>query len=150
VYVLSLRTGTAYRVVQPGEFPDWVSNQRLIYDDENELFTVDPFGDTSSPARIKYGALGARVADDGRTYVYDTIFGDTGPTGIASSRIGGVGVTSITHDPDDDDPVLSPDGRWVAFDSPRSYQPVSVYLIRADGNPQTLSRLSTGTDPDWR
>jgi Tol biopolymer transport system component len=150
VYVLNLKTGTAYRVVQPGEFPDWVSNHRLIYDDQDELFTVDPWGDTSSPVRIGYGGLGARVANDGRTYVYDAIFGDSGGAGISLSRIGGVGVTSVTHDGGDDDPVLSPDARWVAFDSPRSDKRVSVYVIRADGNSHTLSRLSTGSDPDWR
>ena len=62
-------------------------------------------------------------------------------------RVDGTNVTRITEDPAiDDDPVWSPDGRQIAFESTRggSYD---IWIMNVDGT--GLTQLTSDPSRDW-
>lgn len=127
-----------------GSFPTdfhWSPDSRQIvfpaFDGENlHLTTVDiereqPFDVTQLPSSITllYPSL------DGSRYAM--VLSVEGQTDIFVINADGSGLTNLTHHPaNDESPVWSPDGRYIAFASNRGgiSQLRQLYVMRADGS----------------
>ena len=140
VYAINVRTGAAQRVRQRGEYPDWLQNGLILFAWDGSLYTVRPTGDEVLPVFLPASndALAGIVSRNGRKLVYLV------PSGIGIANADGSGSRQLTGDIRDDDPVLSPDGKWVAFD-----RGDFVYVIRADGRQNGPELVALGCCPDW-
>jgi len=139
VFVVNVETGAARRVTQPGKHPYWLANGRIMFAWDGDLYSVRPSGaDRSLQATDLGGAISATASRDGHEIVYVTY------SGIFTAHINGLRGSQLTANPNDDDPVFSPDARWVGFDRGNF-----VYVIRADGSQKNPEKVATGCCPDW-
>jgi len=148
VYAIRVSTGAARRVTPDGEYPDWAPDMRIIFAHAGDFFTVRPYGLDRRPlaSQPPGSALAALVSNDGQKIAYIRYDDD----GLFVAQIDGSEPRRLTTSPSvDNDPVWSPDDKWVAFDRGDSLR--DIYVVREDGSELTrLTHLRTACCPDWR
>ena len=152
VYAINVASGAARRVARHGQFPDWTTDGRILFRESpsvsGALFTVRPYGAQRRPLRTQPGSvLAARVSRDGTKMVYVSRDFD-----IFSALIDGADSSPLaTSAAEENDPVWSPDGEWVAFDARAARTGKSeIYVIRADGTEKTrITFLGTACCAAW-
>ena len=147
IAVVSLRNGAVRRIVSDGDnrFPVWSPDgTRILFQRRTDpgreggyrLFTVHPDGSglaqvTGIGATVEHGESDASWSVDGRWIVESARYGSAMPCpadpGDTESKIylvsaDGGRVVQVTFDPTEKDgaPAMSPDGRWIYFESHRT------------------------------
>ncbi len=93
----------------------------------------------------------ASLSPDGAQVVYTVALADAAEnkttTDLWISNIDGSNIRQLTNDPKHDrNPVWSPDGKWIAFESTRSGES-QIWLIAPEGGePRQLTKISTEAD----
>jgi dipeptidyl aminopeptidase/acylaminoacyl peptidase len=93
----------------------------------------------------------ASLSPDGKQVVYTLTITNTAEnkntTDLWICNRDGTGLRQLTNDPNHDrNPVWSPDGRWIAFESTRSGNS-QIWLISPEGGePRQLTKISTEAD----
>ncbi|MBN8888135.1 MAG: PD40 domain-containing protein [Rudaea sp.] len=163
IAILSLQTGAVQRIVSDGDnrLPVWSPDgSRILFqrrtnplkDGGYHLFTVHPDGSglaqiTGLDSSIDHCDSDASWAADGQWIVESALYrgsasceddsGDTEPK-IYLIAADGSQVVPVTSDPKEEDgaPAMSPDGRWIYFESHRSaYDDESPAQIWRIANP---------------
>jgi Tol biopolymer transport system component len=151
IYVIDVKSGAARRVTKDGHFPDWMPDGRILFTDDvsRELHTVRPYGASRRSLPTPIEATGARVSDSG-----DMIVLQRGrPAAIYTARADGSDEREQAASPNwDRDPILSPDGKWIVFDSTPTFSdpPNDIYLVAVNGNQRIrLTTMASACCPDW-
>ncbi|NOZ00029.1 MAG: hypothetical protein GXP40_12650 [Chloroflexi bacterium] len=116
---------------------------------EYEIFLLDAEG-AGTPRRVTYGLLGiAGSVDwspDGRYLLLSA--GPPGDKDIFRYEVDTGVITRLTFGGNNNSPVYSPDGQWIAFNSLRNNDQADIYIMRADGS--DLQQLTADPEPDWQ
>jgi TolB protein len=166
IAILSLRDGSARRVVSDGDnrLPVWSPDgSRILFqrrtnaveDGGYHLFTVHPDGSgltqiTGNDSSVDHCDSDASWSADGQWIVESARYGASLPcpdgSGDTESKIylisaDGSHVVQVTSDPAEEDgaPVMSPDGRWIYFESHRA--------VHDDDSPTQIWRIA---NPLWQ
>ena len=156
VAVLSLETGERRTLIQPGAFARYVATGHLVYTLEDKLlaapFDLDQLKVTGSPvvvlkgiANDDHGDAQFSVSESGSlVYVPGGVRGSEQRL-VWVDRQGAVEPLAAPPRPYDD-PRLSPDGQWVAFQTEELLRDIWIYHIPR----QTLNRLTFKPEfPFW-
>jgi TolB protein len=116
---------------------------------EYQIFVMDSEGKTD-PQRITYGMMGITGSvdwsPDGKAILISA--GPVEDKDIFRYEIESGLITRLTFGGNNNAPVYSPDGEWIAFNSLRNGGQADIYLMRADGS--ELTRLTDNPEPDWQ
>jgi Tol biopolymer transport system component len=157
IAIVDVRTGTI-RAITTGHsdnLPDWASNgQSLVYEDGNDLRTVDLSSGKSRVLIANVEEFGARYSPDGRYLAYTHGLmgspfdgGDSTTTVYVRNEMRGSVIRLLGHNVNGGTPAWSPDGRAIAvagFDG--------IYVVRRSGADlrRILKRgFSTPGAPSW-
>ena len=116
---------------------------------EYQIFLMDSEGKTD-PARVTYGMMGiAGSVDwspDGKSLLLSA--GPPEDKDIYRYDLDGGLITRLTFGGNNNAPVYSPDGKWIAFNSLRNHGQADIYIMRADGS--DLQQITDNPEPDWQ
>ena len=146
--------GTQRRLPPPFGIAD---NGRIAFTFDGRLVTQNPDG--TSSVVVLPGSIGQRAPSfsrDGTKIVYKSLLGPVETTGYGPSphvdvivaNIDGSNPVVVSHDVVAGNPLLSPDGRWVAFSTADDH----AYVVAADGSGRTthLGTFGAGAwTPSW-
>ena len=154
VYAIKVRTAAARRVALWGQFPDWTSDNRIIFTgttrggERGQILTIRPYGADRRPLPTQPGdALAVNVSHDGARLVVTTLDID-----IHTAAIDGSGSTPVlTGEEDFNDPDWSPNDGWIVYDFPAAGDLRSeIYVVRAEGGRGTrLTKLGYACCAEW-
>jgi serine/threonine-protein kinase len=160
VWVYSFAAGTLSRLTRGAEslYPVWSPDGRSIAFSSNRRRTLDLYevpSDGSREPTLLYAGPGDKMPDswspDGRTLFFRASTPATARDIWALRMNGGKAqvVPVLTTKADERSPMISPDGRWLAFTSDESGAD-QVY-VRAYLGPSAMSQVSVdgGTEPLW-
>ena len=115
-------------------------------------------GDWNAGSRFdgQPGAVGWSWTPDGKTIVFDGLMDPKADLNFRDTDINAVDVASgatrkvTTHKGSWSDPVVSPDGQWIAFSgyasTPNTYKTSELFIMRLDGSQQ--KKISANLDRD--
>jgi serine/threonine-protein kinase len=159
IWVLDVRGGTPRRLTRhPGHdiAPTWSPDGETIFflahrGAQRLLASVRANGDGGETAVLAFDrpALPAEITKDGRSLLYEQQSQDTGWDVWIRPLDGGAPARLVGGPANEQNPALSPDGRWLAYSSPES-EGRQVYLSRVSG-PARRWRVSEqhGRQPLW-
>ncbi|OQY28853.1 MAG: hypothetical protein B6I38_08780 [Anaerolineaceae bacterium 4572_5.1] len=116
---------------------------------EYEIFLLD-LEDEEPPRRLTQGLLGITGSmdwsPDGRYLLLSA--GPPMDKDIFRYDVNTGAIARLTFGGNNNSPVYSPDGEWIAFNSLRNNDQADIYIMRADGS--ELQQLTTHPEPDWQ
>ncbi|MGB3716798.1 MAG: DUF5050 domain-containing protein [Candidatus Promineifilaceae bacterium] len=162
IYVMDSDGGNQRRLTRTSDEdmrPDWSPDgKQILFNSERdgnwEIYVMDADGGnqrrlTDSPDWELFPAW----SPDGRKIVYFSMIGGVQKQDIYVMDADGTRVHQLTNNPNtvDEDPIWSPDGNQIAFQSDRDGN-FEIYLMDADGgNQRRLTNSSAGEYwPAWR
>lgn len=93
-------------------------------------------------------SLGVQGVEKGKIAWAKQVPGSETGFDIVIMNADGSGLRQLTNDPGtDDEPAISPDGRYIVFHSMRTGDG-DIYLMRSDGLPGTAQRVTSGPRPE--
>jgi TolB protein len=145
-YAIDLERGQARRVAPQGEYPDWTTNGRILFETGRyDVMSVLPYGangriEARSSSRVAF--FGVRVSEDDKRIVFTNATGAGEPHELFTARRDGSDAKLVLKSAlDIYNPAWSPDGRWITFSAGASgIDRGDVYVVRTDGS--GLTRLT--------
>ena len=144
-YVVHVGSGQARRVAPGGQFPDWRSDGRILFQGEDfDVESVLPYGGgrTVEARETSARRFAVRPSDDGERISFTA---GRPPRSLYTARTDGTGARLVYSGGQEIyNPAWSPDDAWLTF-SMGAGNRLDVYVIRADGSGlRRLTRVPRG------
>jgi len=151
LWVYQLPAGPRTRLTYEGsDFPAWtLDGQFVLFTRADGVYRVRADGSAPPERVLRATGIGWLQPTPGGGIVFERVNGHSHDVGTASLRPGDDVRMLVQGAADEEDPAVSPDGRWLAYESNETGQP-EVYVMPF-GRPGRGRRISVagGNNPLW-
>ena len=151
LWVYRLPAGPRTRLTyEGGNFPAWtLDGQFVLFTRADGVYRVRADGSTPPALLLRAKGIGWLQPTPGGGIVFERVNGHDHDVGTASLRPGDEVRMLVQGDADEEDPAVSPDGRWLAYESNETGQPeVYVMPFGPAGRGRRIS-VAGGNNPLW-